>query len=95
MINKQNHWICNGCRKRQSFGKAHYCTECDYDICEDCIKKTVNTEKNYGHPHRPILYQGLHGWFCDNCGEPGDNYKTRFRCNECDFDLCLNCHYAK
>ena len=96
MLNKDNNWRCNACREFYIKGKAHYCYECDYDICENCITKTINTTKNYGHPHRLILYNAENGYSCDNCHVFGDHSKTRFRCinNECDFDLCLNCHYS-
>lgn len=95
MINKTNSWRCNSCRNSCTKGKSYYCCECDYDICEICIKKTLNTEKNHGHPHKLILFelQAL-GWTCDNCKVHGDCYKTRYRCQECDFDLCLDCHYG-
>jgi len=96
-MNKKNNWRCNSCRNSYSLGKYNYCYECDFDFCETCMKKTYNTPKNYGHPHKLNLYKGNNGYWCDNCKEHGDSNKTRFRCEieACDFDLCLKCHYSQ
>lgn len=86
-------WKCNIC-KRLFLGntKIRYrCQHCDFDVCQDCIDD-VYYDTIY-HEHR-LTNMTLHPskWICDVCKKHYDyNSIVRYRCNECDFDVCLNC----
>jgi len=33
-------WYCDVCKKsRYAYDESYYCTICDYDLCEECVKK--------------------------------------------------------
>ena len=52
MITKRN-WICNLCRKKyDNYIPTYYCSNCDYDVCESCMKK-LSDEERY-----PLSYFG-------------------------------------
>ena len=39
-------WTCNNCKKENNNNSfSHYCSLCDYDICEECYEKNQNTLK--------------------------------------------------
>ena len=61
------------------------------------MKKSFNTPKTYGHPHKLKSNSGKNGFTCDNCHNHGENFYPRYTCfeddNKCDFDLCFDCYY--
>jgi len=89
-----------------SAGIVRYrCTLCDFDLCDLCkdhwaseVPGTIVTV----HPH--ILHRNFrdNGWACDGrklegkcrsgiTGMQQSKGLSRFRCNDCDFDLCGQC----
>ena len=43
-IDNNSMWFCDGCRKRgQKATERHRCHDCDFDYCEECIKRVGKT----------------------------------------------------
>ncbi|CAE7482474.1 Tiparp [Symbiodinium pilosum] len=86
---------------RQTKGMNRFrCERCDFDYCEKCyLLRTGAKVCLNGHPLVPLGTTRDNGWTCDNArlgiGCLRDN-KTkginRYRCEQCDFDLCDLCH---
>lgn len=90
----------------QSQGMKRFrCKTCDYDLCEECYLERLNSRRcPKGHVLAPlgIQRQSRPGWHCDGENEGGcksiargfESTKTlnRFRCEQCDYDLCERCY---
>jgi hypothetical protein len=76
------------------------CDDCDFDMCSDCsdsgggdgafdlsLAKLLCCPKK--HRMKPEDYD--RGWGCDTCECDGERGQTRFRCVQCDYDLCDDC----
>lgn len=89
-------WSCDFCLKSQYIPitvHSYNCKECDIDICADCFSLTKLRKPNTSvHTHSLKIREDGFSWFCDLCEF---NYGSRisFCCEECDFDVCLNCYY--
>lgn len=78
------------------------CHDCDYDLCEKCyLMRTGQKLCNFGHVLVPLGTSRDTGWFCNATpcrrGITSDDKSkskgvNRFRCEECDWDLCDRCH---
>jgi len=88
----------------QSYSVPRFrCHECDFDLCDVCSKFKSHSYSN--HPwHKHELYRCYvdNGWICDGRLTKGgcksyiiDFNQTgnmlRYRCDDCDFDLCYRC----
>jgi len=75
------------------------CQPCDFDYCEKCyLMRTGSKLCPKGHPLVPLGTSRDNGWGCNARKTPSgclrDNVTkgvNRFRCKECDFDLCDRC----
>lgn len=98
--------ILGDCKKIIEENEVYYkCGGCNLVFCVNCIKKQndFNYCKHHNHPLRFMFIDK--GWRCDGSSLPDNcrsgsslNYttdkKSRYRCSECDFDLCCECmHY--
>jgi hypothetical protein len=86
---------------RQTKGMNRFrCDACDFDYCEKCyLTRTGHKLCLKGHPLVPLGTSRDNGWGCNgrNTAEGclRDNKTkgvSRFRCQDCDFDLCDRCY---
>lgn len=96
-------------KKARSYGKNRFrCQQCDFDLCESCfLAKLAQCNCKNGHPMTPLGLSRDNGrWFCDGRKEVGGCKSgitgprqsvgvNRFRCDECDYDLCEKCYLAR
>ena len=94
-------WICDICNTEfEVKSKGRYrCEYCDFDICVKC---KILEESGYQFDniflskyHEHLLRDETlreNNWICDVCDKRFE-MKTmkRYRCEECDFDICYNC----
>ena len=68
-----------------------------YFKLRDLLEFTINKTKikNTFHQHDLLYTNSNKRWKCDFCLRIYDNYKPSFRCNDCDYDLCLDCEFIK
>lgn len=85
----------------QSAGINRFCCNpCDFDYCEKCYVRRAGAKHcSNGHPLIPLGTTKNTGWVCNKIDEGckrGDKTKgvNRYRCEECDYDLCDICHQA-
>lgn len=80
------------------------CDYCNMDFCANCINIKSLCFKSKVHQHNLKLIKSDSGWICDGSKEETKcfsgitgYYQTdgmiRFRCKECDYDLCEKCMY--
>merc|ERR1712048_215828 len=93
-------YSCSCCEK--IFPQPMYeCGKCDAGVCANCMRQEVATCKK-NHILVPMGTNMDNGWMCNGCGEPGGCLSgmtafgqssgiNRFRCRECDYDLCEKC----
>eukprot|EP00930_Biecheleria_cincta_P042257 TRINITY_DN2906_c0_g2_i1.p1 TRINITY_DN2906_c0_g2~~TRINITY_DN2906_c0_g2_i1.p1 ORF type:complete len:619 (-),score=50.74 TRINITY_DN2906_c0_g2_i1:47-1903(-) len=96
-------WRCNNIDRCGSNGKAGYlrwcCAACKNDFCHECYKVPKCPQ---GHLLWPLGNREDNGWACDGRRSPGGCLSgctgfhqslrwNRFRCAECDYDLCGRC----
>jgi len=78
------------------------CPDCNINFCSKCLENE-NKFKNYKHEHYLQMVDEDNGWICNGkeilrgCKSGiTDYFQTygfnRFRCEECDFDLCEKCN---
>jgi hypothetical protein len=99
-------WYCDGqgCKRNITLGVPRYrCDICDFDLCDQCLTSTsTQTFTHPKHPHPLSQINQDNGWACDGREFPGGckrgitNFNQtkgvpRYRCDECDFDLCDQC----
>ena len=88
-------FICNMCRNRNPSNTRWWCSNCNYDLCENC--KTQPTENNLAHEH-PLLKVPsnggtsayANGYYCNMCRQSNPS-TTRWWCPKCNYDLCETC----
>ena len=89
-----------------SHGSHYRCEQCDYDICMDCVRLTLDSfskvlhdeeegsqqlKRSTLHPHWLIISSNRSGWYCDHCKDQ-DAGMQRWRCSRgCEFDICGEC----
>jgi hypothetical protein len=97
-------WICDGCGRMpdatQDCGRFQ-CGLCDYDLCGTCVSKWRRPVSKdllrcpRGHSLTVFAKGENQGppWICDGCEYKSDSAADvgRFRCAQCDFDLCEAC----
>ena len=83
--------------------KVYFCKICSVYICIECFNTTEEVKKQSPfHQHPLYLSFRRSNWRCDGrrfgngCENfhkrgIGSNPDTRFRCQGCDFDLCIDC----
>ena len=94
-------WICDICNEKfEVKSKGRYrCEDCDFDIC---IKCRILEESGYyfnniflSKYHEHLLRDETsreNNWICDVCDKRYEmNTIKRFRCEDCDFDICYSC----
>lgn len=93
-------YSCSCCNR--IYPRAIYeCGQCDYGLCSHCMHTFVATCKK-GHILRPLGLSMDNGWVCNGKDEEGGckskmtAFKqskgiNRFRCADCDYDLCEGC----
>eukprot|EP01126_Amoeba_proteus_P062028 TRINITY_DN8381_c0_g1_i14.p1 TRINITY_DN8381_c0_g1~~TRINITY_DN8381_c0_g1_i14.p1 ORF type:complete len:761 (-),score=90.56 TRINITY_DN8381_c0_g1_i14:158-2440(-) len=96
--------LLGGCKRgitgwHQTAGVPRYrCDTCDFDLCDKCIESVHHP----CHPHSLKRNNMDNGWACDGRNLPGGCKRgitgfnqtkgvPRFRCTDCDFDLCDKC----
>jgi len=103
-------WVCDSCSKRggDEGGRVDayvfHCVVCDYyDLCRDCYEEKADIRCPDGHR---LMRRDppQNGWSCDGDDGPEDGClrpengiygEFRYRCNDCDFDLCWLCFETK
>ena len=81
------------CCKENFVGKYYTCNQCKYSICPECY--TFLTYPAAGHPVLRCAGSHLLRWaptaefVCDYCTKK--ICQERFRCKECNFDVCSEC----
>ena len=100
-------WVCNHCQILfNSRPTNHYrCNTCDYDECTSCFQSSKISTK-LPHPH-PLHFTSVNspGWVCDGKYLPEKciselkgkttaqiSRDSRYRCDLCDYDLCVPCY---
>ena len=98
--NKYYDWICDICEKKYQMKSISYrCDKCNFDIC---IKCRILEESGYNFKniflskyHEHLLKDETlreNNWICDVCNKRYEmKSEKRFRCENCDFDICKNC----
>lgn len=95
-------WHCDGCKAQFSSKTCsrYRCVQCDFDLCAACILKYATHLATVSvHAHPLILVTHDNGWACDarklaggcRSGITGFDLSKgieRWRCEQCDFDLC-------
>eukprot|EP01125_Pyxidicula_operculata_P011563 TRINITY_DN3789_c0_g1_i1.p1 TRINITY_DN3789_c0_g1~~TRINITY_DN3789_c0_g1_i1.p1 ORF type:complete len:298 (-),score=36.15 TRINITY_DN3789_c0_g1_i1:470-1363(-) len=91
---------CNFCKKKNASTDRWFCSACDYNLCEPCMKfqlrlgRVLLDVNNHPHQLQNVFKNAGNpgyekGFKCDACeGGEGD---TRWWCAECGFDLCEKC----
>jgi len=85
-----------------NFFYKFYCEECDDYFCDACLNIEKIGLKSDCHQHILNLVDRDNGWGCDgrntssSClsgitGFRQTNGMSRYRCDDCDFDLCEKC----
>eukprot|EP00035_Acanthoeca_spectabilis_P028389 m.788 g.788 ORF g.788 m.788 type:complete len:178 (-) comp297_c0_seq2:228-761(-) len=91
-------WVCDVCKRAEPTSGRFRCSlGCDWDTCEDCLKKNLPTPQSCQgyttkHEHKLAETDLATPWICDGgCGKKTAGL-TRFRCTGgCDFDECSEC----
>lgn len=94
---------CDMCGE-EPISLSYRCSRCDFDSCVRCTTgfrngRTVSSVmdmpfKPMVHRHPLNLHHGLNKRFnCDVCRKSG--LDESWRCIECDFDYCMECHAAR
>lgn len=92
---RNENWRCNVCKRHfnaQSKPRAR-CNYCDFDVCIDCANNIKVNSRFHNHT---LINATLskHNWICDVCKIHYDNNTVlRYRCDNCDFDVCCYCQY--
>ena len=92
---RPTNWFCNVCRRNYICGaiNRYRCNQCDFDVCQNCLLMTDTLYLPRFHLHN--LYDSTNRgtkWFCNICRKSYNAYDIkRYRCNQCDFDVCFNC----
>lgn len=98
LVNKHSSsWRCNAmCRERKG-DKAYYCYECDYDCCVPCFEFSKMAARINVTDHEHVLKPAYRrvSWACNKCNFNGTSYHSRYRCHECDYDLCWKCRFPR
>ena len=76
-----------------------YINENNNNITKHKIQFDLNQKCNVSVHEHPLIFQKSLTWFCNGKNLPGGclsknyhfNHPFRFRCVQCDFDLCNNC----
>lgn len=85
--------------------KKFSCYECNFDLCEGCVERYAQPERRFRvrcHGHQLKRSYVVINWACDGRSMPGGcesgcttfgqmDGQKRFRCDECNFDLCAPC----
>ena len=101
--NDGNDWICNVCHENyKAFDKDRFkCEneECEFDICLKCILleqsgyhfNKIFFSENHEHLLKDDTFDETN-WICNVCNKTyAQQSVKRFRCEECDFDMCNEC----
>jgi hypothetical protein len=82
--------FCDGCNSK-IFNVRYKCNQCaDYDLCEECKKKTGVHDAQHTFVKITDPNAVIHPAICDKCSNL--IVGLRFKCNSCiDFDLCETC----
>jgi hypothetical protein len=87
-------WICDKCDKRFTKNTWRWrCSsiECDFDLCFQCFP-SLECGKSHSLTFMPDLCGGSFTHFrCDRCDVMEDISKKRWRCKQCDYDVCIVC----
>ena len=87
---------CVGCKKKL-YKDSFNCKKCKWDICFKCIdiictKISISWTKSCGNDH-PLQWNPRphsENYKCDACSQVFQRSGS-FRCNLCDYDLCIRC----
>jgi hypothetical protein len=88
-------WRCNVCKRNfQAQKKCRArCNYCNFDVCIDCLNDIKISSRFHNH----ILINATlnnTNWICDVCRNHYEkNTILRYRCENCDFDVCGNCRF--
>jgi len=94
-------------KEYQSYSIPRFrCSLCDFDLCDLCAKYRTHSYSGHPwHPHPMYRCYVKNGWMCEGRLMEGgcrsfciDFNQTgnmnRYRCDICDFDLCIRCMLA-
>lgn len=78
---------------------VYFCSECEGNFCDSCLEGKDIWVPTKVHQHPLNLINKNNGWSCDGrkCPDGCFNEKpstvglARYRCVDCDFDLCERC----
>ena len=93
----QRNWTCKLCQKSYNkFCPTYYCSKCNYDVCEKCMKKrdkfvklasfdlsTLFTSFSIENPKNNIINDDCHNHPLIYCNTHGLNNKEKWICNKC------------
>ncbi|GER53780.1 cysteine/Histidine-rich C1 domain family protein [Striga asiatica] len=88
-------FICDGCRQTgERWG--YHCAKCNYDLHERCaVRPQRIRHRAHASCELALIFKGPFpnslGFVCDVCRQPGENDLWRYRCQNCDFDVHLDC----
>ena len=94
-------WICDICNTEYTNESevSFRCKLCNFDICKNCksLEESGATidyvflSKSHSHLLKDENKKD-NTWFCDVCSKSYKrNNSKRFRCSECNFNLCDDC----
>ena len=92
-----NDFFCDNCHR--NFPKrcpAWKCKECDYDICPICRKIPEEKAHHCSEGHE-LIWNNQQGhypapsYICNICNRSGRIPRGRWKCEDCEYDLCGRC----
>ena len=94
----KNNFICTICNNNYENTKRYICQECNFNLCEICknnYQNFIDSKINLPIFHQHSLFNFSFrktNWRCNICKNNFEfNKISRFRCKNCDFDICNNC----
>lgn len=73
---------------------SYYCRTCKIDLCQECYDYIKGRKFHNPHKHELVGTKRKCTWACDICRT--ESWEgTSWCCEECDFDLCINCAFKK
>ncbi len=91
MVTKRK-WTCKLCQKSyDKYNPTYYCSKCNYDVCEKCMKKKDNFDRialyvllnSSENPNNNIINGDCHIHPLIYCNTHGLNKKEKWICSKC------------